>query len=123
MDALSFCVLEFSPQRLMFNSMNIETLKTMLENGQDSLILRFGLAQALLKSKAFDEAIEHLVKALEFDAEYSAAFKLLGKAYAQTGQNTLAIETYEKGIEIAERKGDIQAAKEMKVFLKRLSKG
>jgi len=106
----------------MFNGMNIETLKTMLENGQDSLILRFGLAQALLKAKAFDEAIEHLLKALEFDAEYSAAFKLLAKAYMQTGQNILAIETYEKGIEIAERKGDIQAAKEMKVFLKRLLK-
>lgn len=122
MDALSFCGLEFLPQHPMFNGMNIETLKTMLENGQDSLILRFGLAQALLKAKAFDEAIEHLLKALEFDAEYSAAFKLLAKAYMQTGQNILAIDTYEKGIEIAERKGDIQAAKEMKVFLKRLNK-
>lgn len=102
--------------------MNIETLKTMLENGQDGLILRFGLAQALIKSNAFNEAIEHLLKALEFDAEHSAAFKLLAKAYAQAEQDELAIETYEKGIAIAERKGDIQAAKEMKVFLKRLKK-
>jgi len=106
----------------MFSSMNIEILKTMLSSGQDSLILRFGLAQALIKSKEFNEAIEHLLKALEFDAEYSAAFKLLGKAYAQTEQIELAIDTYEQGIEIAERKGDIQAAKEMKVFLKRLQK-
>ena len=122
MDALSFCKLEFSQQHPMFTSMNIENLKTMLANGQDSLILRFGLGQALIKSKDFNQAIEHLLKALEFDAEYSAAFKLLGKAYAQTEQNELAISTYEKGIEIAERKGDIQAAKEMKVFLKRLHK-
>jgi len=122
LDDLSFCGLEFSYLHPMFNSMNIENLKTMLTNGQDSLILRFGLGQALIKSKEFDEAIEHLLKALEFDAEYSAAFKLLGKAYVQTEQNELASETYEKGIEIAERKGDIQAAKEMKVFLKRLNK-
>ena len=92
----------------------------MLENGQDSLILRFGLGQALLKQKEFTSAIEHLLKALEFDNEYSAAFKLLGKAYAQSDQNQLAINTYEKGIQIADNKGDIQAAKEMKVFLKRL---
>jgi len=100
--------------------MDIKSLNAMLENGQDSLILRFGLGQAYLKQKEFTAAIEHLLKALEFDNEYSAAFKLLGKAYAQSDQNQLAINTYEKGIQIADNKGDIQAAKEMKVFLKRL---
>lgn len=100
--------------------MNIENLKSLLDQGQDSLILRFGLAQALIKKNDSKAAIEHLVKALEFDNEYSAAYKLLGKAYAQTQQNQLAIDCYEKGIVIAESKGDIQAAKEMKVFLKRL---
>ena len=100
--------------------MNIDSLKSMLDQGQDSLILRFGLAQALLKQGDYTSAIEHLLIALEFNREYSAAFKLLGKAYAQTEQNQLAIETYEKGIQIAENNGDIQAAKEMKIFLKRL---
>jgi len=94
----------------------------MLESGQDSLILRFGLGQALLKQKEFSASIEHLLKALDFDNEYSAAYKLLGKAYSLSDQNQLAIDTYEKGIQIAEGKGDIQAAKEMKVFLKRLNK-
>jgi len=102
--------------------MDINSLQTMLNNGQDSLILRFGLAQALLKQNAATQAIEHLLRALEFDAEYSAAYKLLGKAYALTEQNKLAIQTYEKGISIAQSKGDIQAAKEMTVFLKRLQK-
>ncbi len=101
--------------------MNIESLKSMLEQGHDSLILRFGLGQALLKKGEFLSAIEHLLKALEFDKEYSAAFKLLGKAYTQAGQHEHAINTYKKGIQIAEIKGDIQAAKEMKVFLKRLT--
>jgi len=92
----------------------------MLEQGQDSLILRFGLGQAFLKQKNYSAAIEHLRSALNFDSEYSAAFKLLGKAYAQSNQPQLAISTYEQGIKIAERKGDIQAVKEMRVFLKRL---
>ena len=102
--------------------MNISSLQTMLDNGQDSLILRFGLAQALLKEDQPAQAIKHLVQALEFDAEYSAAYKLLGKAYALTDQITLAIQTYEKGIAVAQSKGDIQAAKEMTIFLKRLNK-
>ncbi|MCW9046452.1 MAG: tetratricopeptide repeat protein [Gammaproteobacteria bacterium] len=100
--------------------MDIESLKAMLDNGQDSLILRFGLGQAFLKQKDYSAAIEHLLKALEFDNQYSAAFKLLGKAYTLSDQNQLAIATYENGISIAENKGDIQAAKEMQVFLKRL---
>lgn len=102
--------------------MNIETLKNMLANGQDNLLLRFGLAQALLKESQAEQAVEHLLKALEFEPQHSAAYKLLGKAYSDSQQNEQAISTYEKGIAIAEKKGDIQAAKEMKVFLKRLLK-
>lgn len=102
--------------------MNIDALKKMLTQGQDSLILRFGLGQALLKDKQFSEAITHLQKAVEFDAEYSAAWKLLGKALSQNQQHNEAISAYEQGIKVAESKGDIQAAKEMKVFLKRLKK-
>lgn len=102
--------------------MDINALKNMLTQGQDSLILRFGLAQALIKQGNSTEAIAHLNKALEFDNEYSAALKLLGKAYSDDNQKEKAIDTYTRGIEIAKRKGDIQAAKEMNVFLKRLLK-
>lgn len=102
--------------------MNIDALKKMLEQGQDNLILRFGLGQALLKNSQPSEAIIHLRKALDFDAEYSAAWKLLGKALVDNQQHNEAITAYEQGIKVAESKGDIQAAKEMKVFLKRLKK-
>jgi hypothetical protein len=39
------------------------------------------------------------------------------------GDNEGAIQVYETGIEAARQKGDIQAVKEMQVFLKRLKKG
>ena len=102
--------------------MNIEALQKLLDQGQDNLLLRFGLAQALLKDDLATEAIKHLENALEFDPAHSASLKLLGKAYAANGDSDKAIEIYTKGIEQAEQKGDIQAAKEMKVFLKRLLK-
>ncbi|MDX2504949.1 MAG: tetratricopeptide repeat protein [Gammaproteobacteria bacterium] len=102
--------------------MSIDTLKNLLAQGQDSMILRFGLGQALLKADQASEAVSHLQAALKFDPEYSAAWKLLGKALAEIGENSQAIESYEKGIAVAEHKGDIQAVKEMRVFLKRLQK-
>lgn len=102
--------------------MDINALKNMLAQGQDNLLLRFGLGQALLNNNQYEEAIEHFRKALDFDPQHSAAWKLLGKALAANAQTSEAIKTYERGIVVAEDKGDIQAAKEMKVFLKRLLK-
>ena len=100
----------------------IDNFEKMLAAGQDNTLLRFGLGQAYLNEGQADRAIEHLRAALGHDQDYSAAWKLLGKALAEEGEIEAAMEAYEKGIAAAEQKGDIQAAKEMKVFLKRLHK-
>ena len=100
----------------------INNLEKMLADGQDSLLLRFGLGQAYFREKQYNNAIAHLQRALQLDGEYSAAWKLLGQSHAENGERQQAIATYEKGIEVAEKKGDMQAAKEMRVFLKRLLK-
>lgn len=92
----------------------------MLAQGQDNALIRFGLGNAYLNLKDYKQAIEHLALALKHDPDYSAAWKLYGKALACAGSNDEAISAYQQGIEIAENKGDIQAAKEMMVFLKRL---
>ena len=100
----------------------IEKFESMLAAGQDNALLRFGLGQAYLKENNFERAIEHLRAATQHDAGYSAAWKLLGKALADSGDKPAAIAAYEQGITTAEARGDIQAAKEMRVFLKRLQK-
>jgi len=102
--------------------MEIANLQRLLEQGQDSVILRFGLGNALFKSGQATEAIPHLKAALKFDPAYSAAWKILGKALSETGDTNQAIGAYENGILVAQEKGDIQAIKEMHVFLKRLIK-
>ena len=51
-----------------------------------------------------------------------AAWKALGKALVAAGDPAGALTAYERGIAVAEAKGDIQAAREMKVFAKRLLK-
>jgi len=100
----------------------IENLESLLAKGQDNALLRFGLANEYLKIGRLEVAIGHLRKALAHDPKYSAAWKRLGKALAETGRTADAIEAYETGIRVAEEKGDVQAAKEMKVFLSRLRK-
>ena len=98
----------------------IENLETMLANNNDNAILRYSLGNEYLKLEKYKMAVKHLAQAIEFDPEYSAAWKLYGKALTGDNQATKAIEAYEKGIIVAEKRGDIQAAREMKVFLKRL---
>ncbi|MHB8453291.1 MAG: tetratricopeptide repeat protein [Acidiferrobacterales bacterium] len=100
----------------------IGNLEAMLSRGQDSALLRYGLGKAHLDQGQYDAAVEHLKKALELDPRYSAAWKLLGQALAMAKRDAEAIRIYQDGIEIAERNGDLQAAKEMKIFLKRLRK-
>lgn len=98
----------------------IENMLKLLESGQDSAILRFGLGNAYLKQGEGAVAAEHLAKAVELDPSYSAAWKLYGKALLEAGERERAAEVYTQGIQVAEDQGDIQAVKEMKVFLKRL---
>lgn len=100
----------------------IDNLESLLQNGQDNTLLRFGLGTEYLKQDNPAKAIEHLQQAVTLEPEYSAAWKLLGKALATLDDKQGAIQAYEKGIAAAEKKGDKQAAKEMGVFLKRLLK-
>lgn len=101
---------------------DISNLESMLESGQDNALLRFTLGSAFLKHKKYDQAIEHLAVAVEMDPDYSAAWKAYGKALMEAGRPEKAAEVYTNGLEVARRKGDKQAEKEMNVFLKRIKK-
>ena len=70
----------------------------------------------------YETALKHFEKAIAFDASYSAAWKLLGKARTACADKAGALAAYQQGIEIAQKNGDVQALKEMRVFLKRLEK-
>lgn len=97
----------------------IENLEAMRARGQDSALLRYSLGNEYLKRDETDQAIAHLAEAVRQDPDYSAGWKLYGKALAQAGRTDDAIKALTEGIEVAERKGDAQAAKEMRVFRKR----
>ena len=100
----------------------IESFERMLTSGQDSALLRYGLGNEYLKVGQEEKAILHLAHAVQQDPGYSAAWKLYGKALTAAGRNQDALAAFDKGIDTAEAKGDIQAAKEMRVFRKRAEK-
>ena len=100
----------------------ISNLEKLLSQGRESALLRFSLGNEYLKLHEVWVAIFHFKRALELDPNYSAAWKLLGMALTDGGILTEALDTYRRGIEVAQRRGDKQAVKEMTVFARRLEK-
>jgi Tfp pilus assembly protein PilF len=98
----------------------LPSLLKMLAAGRDDALLRFSLGNEYLKSGDARAAAEHLRAAVRHDANYSAAWKLLGRALEASGTLDDALAAYREGIRIAEAKGDKQAAKEMTVFARRI---
>jgi predicted Zn-dependent protease len=100
----------------------IANLEKLLDGPRDSALLRFSLGNEYLKAGDPALAAIRFREAVMRDSKFSAAWKLLGKSLAESGQTAEALAAYEEGIGVADARGDVQAAKEMTVFAKRLRK-
>jgi predicted Zn-dependent protease len=100
--------------------MDRKKLETMLAQGHDNQLLRYTLGTLCLKQGAPAQAVVHLQAALRMDPAHSASWKAYGKALATLERFAEARSAYTEGIAVAESRGDVQAVKEMQVFLKRL---
>lgn len=102
--------------------LQIDRLSALLDGPRDGPLLRFGLANACLQAGRHAEAIGYYRDVLARDAKFSAAWKQLGKALVADEQPEEALQVYRQGHQVATDKGDLQAAKEMAVFIRRLEK-
>ena len=100
----------------------LESFEKLLAAGKDSALLRFSLGNEHMKAGDTARATEHLARAVALDPDFTAAWKLYGRALAAAGREDDALAAYRTGIEVAARKGDKQAEKEMQVFARRLAK-
>ncbi|EXI90824.1 MAG: type IV pilus biogenesis/stability protein PilW [Candidatus Accumulibacter regalis] len=98
----------------------IANLEKLLDGPRDGALLRYSLGNEHLKTGDFEQAARRLREAVERDATYSAAWKLLGKALSAGAHPQEALAAYAQGIVVAEEKGDVQAAREMRVFSRRV---
>ena len=102
--------------------MQSDQLEKMLASGQDSSMLRYTLGTLSLKKGLFEQAATHFEAGLAQEMKHSASWKGYAKALMELKRFDEARQAYETGIKVAEELGDIQAIKEMQVFLKRLDK-
>lgn len=100
-----------------------DALENMLARGKDSAMLRLTLAQAYEQEQDYPRALQHLEKALEQDPGYSAAWKSLGRVQLAQGEPEHARATWERGLEVARERRDMQVVRELEVFLRKLAKG
>lgn len=99
-----------------------ENLEKMLAKGRDDPMLRFGLGSAYFNDGDLDKAIPHLQSCIDQDANYTAAYKLLGKALIQSDRLDEATRVFNEGLARALESGDKQTEKEVRVFLKKIEK-
>jgi len=102
------------------NTSLIAGLRAQCGGPRDGALLRFSLGNALFEQGDHAAAVEEFRRAVSFDANYSAAWKLLGKACLALHDQAGAAEAWRQGIAVAQKRGDKQAEKEMTVFLRRV---
>ena len=104
------------------NTPLIGNLERLLAAGKDGALLRFGLGNAYLEAGDPAAAAVHLQHAVSMNPNYSAAWKLLGKALVAAGDPGRALAAYRSGVAAAQQMGDKQTLREMEVFIRRLEK-
>jgi tetratricopeptide (TPR) repeat protein len=82
----------------------------------------FLLGRELLSHDHAGEACDAFAAAIRANPDYAAAYRQLGNAQEAAGRRDEAVETYRKGVAVAERTHDLQAGKEMNAFLKKLAR-
>lgn len=97
-----------------------EALERMLAAGRDGALLRMSLALAYHRRDDPHTASMHATKALEFDADFTAAHRLQGLLALELGDAAQAEAAFAKGLEVAQRRGELQLVKELTVRLRRL---
>ena len=102
--------------------MDPKKLEKMLADGHDSAMLRFGLGKAYFDAGQWQEAQQHLHVAISLQADYSAAWQLLGQALHASGSLDEALVAFDRGMACAQNNGDQQTFKVMQVLKKRVLK-
>ena len=100
----------------------LASFERMLASGKDSALLRFSIGNEHAKVGDWAGAAAPLAAAVEMDPQFTAAWKIYARALQETGRPADALAAYRTGIDVARRKGDRQAEKEMTVFARRIER-
>lgn len=94
----------------------MEMFSQVLAIDSEDLLANYGLGDCLIVLGDFAEATKYLKKALEIKPTHSVAYLALGRAYEGLSDKDSAVSTYEKGIEVAAQRGDMEPLKKMQAL-------
>jgi len=95
----------------------LELFEKMLASDPANTSVLFGLAKEYEKAGRYTDVVATLNRYLEKVDDEGNAFGMLASAYEQLGQRDKARETYERGIETAQRHGHPGMAEEYRMTL------
>jgi predicted Zn-dependent protease len=104
------------------NASRTEMFRKLLERDPNNPMVLYSLGNELFKEGKYPEARDHLRRAVENKPDYSVAYRMLGRAHYELGEDAEAREVFERGREVATENGDLQTVKEIDVFRRRLDK-
>jgi tetratricopeptide (TPR) repeat protein len=94
-----------------------QMFKQVLEIDLEDTLANYGMGSIEVERKNWASAQNYLEKVLSVDTQYSVAYLALGKAYKGLGLKDKAREIWQKGLEIAAKKGDLMPANQMQMEL------
>lgn len=95
----------------------IETFTQMLATDPENTLVRFGLANELLKAERYEEAIAALKEYLARADDEGAAYGMLARALEKTHRRDEARAAYEQGIRVAESHSHPSMAEDYRMTL------
>jgi predicted Zn-dependent protease len=96
--------------------------RKLLERDENNPMVLCSLGIELFKEGRYEEARDYLARAVANKPDYSVAYRMLGRAHYELGEDEEARRVFARGREVAEENGDLQTVKEIDVFVRRLDK-
>ncbi|HWQ35337.1 MAG TPA: tetratricopeptide repeat protein [Blastocatellia bacterium] len=98
----------------------IEVFRKMLESDPQNTTVRFGLANELIKSEQYEDAISELQVYLGQTDDQGAAYGMLARALERLDRTDEARAAYQQGIEAARRHNHPGMAQEYELAMAEL---
>lgn len=89
----------------------------MAEQQPDQEMVWYGLANEYIKLERWHEAADALTRVVKLNADFTAAYQMLGTALLNQGQREEAQRAWTEGIEVANRTGAWKARQHMESLM------
>ena len=99
-----------------------DMFRKLLDRDPHNPMVLYSLGNELFKEEKYAEAKECLSRAVRNKPDYSVAYRTLGRALYELGEDAEARRVFTEGREVAKSNGDLQTVKELDVFIRRVEK-